>query len=69
VREIRDLADSGSGEVSLDKLFNKAALNVVWNFVSGTRYAYDDSKMHRLLGNPNSSLDLKLTKLTSRNMI
>ena len=47
--EIRGLVSS-RGPVSLDKLFNKAALNVVWNFVSGTRYAYDDQRMHRLLG-------------------
>ena len=49
VSEIRGLVSS-RGPVSLDKLFNKAALNVVWNFVSGTRYAYDDQRMHRLLG-------------------
>jgi len=38
------------GLVCLDNLFNKAALNVVWNFVSGTRYGYHDQRMHRLLG-------------------
>jgi hypothetical protein len=48
VDEIRILAQEGP--VNLDKLFNKAALNVIWNLVSGTRYGYHDQRMHYLLG-------------------
>jgi hypothetical protein len=52
VAEIRGQVERGEGSVYLDKLFNKAALNVVWNLVSGTRYGYQDQRMHRLLGTP-----------------
>ncbi len=38
------------GPVDLDKMFNRAALNVIWNLVSGTRFGYHDQRMHHLLG-------------------
>jgi hypothetical protein len=49
-KEKRKEKKEEKGLVCLDNLFNKAALNVVWNFVSGTRYGYHDQRMHRLLG-------------------
>ena len=34
--------------VNIDLLFNKAALNIVWKFVSNQRYEYDDHRMHKV---------------------
>ena len=35
------------GVVDLDKLFNKASLNVVWNFTTSERFDYDEEKMEK----------------------
>nr|QTW43691.1 CYP3082A3 [Eurytemora affinis] len=49
VSEIRGQAKLKDGVVDIDLLFNKAALNIVWKFVSNQRYEYDDHRMHKLL--------------------
>ncbi|XP_023344408.1 cytochrome P450 2C15 [Eurytemora carolleeae] len=36
-------------EVDLDKVFNKAALNIIWNLVAGERFDYEHAKMAKLL--------------------
>jgi cytochrome P450 len=37
------------GHVSLDKVFNSAALNIVWNLIAAERFDYDDQKMLQLM--------------------
>ena len=34
--------------IDVEKLFNKAALNVVWHITAGERFDYDDPKMEKL---------------------
>jgi len=45
--KIEELIGENNGIVDLDKLFNKAALNIVWHFTAGERFDYDDEKMHK----------------------
>ena len=47
-REIERLKEEGNGVVDLDKIFNKAALNVVWNLTASERFDYDDQRMVKL---------------------
>eukprot|EP00092_Neocalanus_flemingeri_P024855 GFUD01026951.1.p1 GENE.GFUD01026951.1~~GFUD01026951.1.p1 ORF type:complete len:495 (-),score=88.71 GFUD01026951.1:186-1670(-) len=48
VEKIKQLMAENEGIVNLDKLFNKAALNVVWNLTAGERFEYEDERMHKL---------------------
>ena len=45
--KIEELIGENDGIVDLDKLFNKAALNIVWHFTAGERFDYNDEKMNR----------------------
>ena len=45
---INKMIEESDGVVDLDKLFNKAALNVVWNVTAAERFDYDDKKMENL---------------------
>ena len=45
---ITKMIDESDGVLDLDKLFNKAALNVVWNVTAAERFDYDDKKMENL---------------------
>jgi len=46
--ELENISKTKQG-VDLDKTFNKAALNVIWNLVSGERYDYSHAKMQKLI--------------------
>ena len=46
---IRLIEESDAGLIDLDLLFNKAALNVMWNFTGGERFDYHDKKMQSLI--------------------
>ena len=48
IHKIEELMGKNNGIVDLDKLFNKAALNIVWHLTAGERYDYDDEKMNKL---------------------
>lgn len=48
VEKIKELVEEKDGIVNLDKLFNKAALNIVWHLTAGERFDYEDEKMHKL---------------------
>eukprot|EP00090_Calanus_glacialis_P046719 TRINITY_DN9300_c0_g1_i1.p1 TRINITY_DN9300_c0_g1~~TRINITY_DN9300_c0_g1_i1.p1 ORF type:complete len:492 (-),score=90.51 TRINITY_DN9300_c0_g1_i1:97-1572(-) len=48
VGKIKELVEEKDGIVNLDKLFNKAALNIVWHLTAGERFDYEDEKMHKL---------------------
>ena len=49
VSKIRDMIEeSDDGVLDLDKLFNKAALNVVWNITAGERFEYEEENMKKL---------------------
>jgi len=48
IEKIKELIVENDGNINLDKLFNKAALNVVWNITAGERFDYEDEKMHKL---------------------
>ena len=43
------IRDSEDGSVDVDTLFNQAALNVIWNFITGERYEYEDKQMQKLV--------------------
>ena len=43
------IRDSKDGSVDVDTLFNQAALNVIWNFITGKRYDYEDKQMQKLV--------------------
>ena len=43
------IRDSADGSVDVDTLFNQAALNVIWNFITGVRYDYEDKQMQKLV--------------------
>jgi len=45
---IQNLANNNNGVIDVEKLFNKAALNVVWHITAGERFDYDDPKMEKL---------------------
>ena len=42
------IEESEDGLVDLDKLFNKAALNVVWNIAAAERFDYEEERMKNL---------------------
>ena len=48
VNKIKELIEENNGIVNLDKLFNKAALNIIWHLTAGERFDYEDEKMHML---------------------
>jgi cytochrome P450 len=49
VRNINKRIEEMRGHVSLDKVLNSAALNIVWNLIAAERFDYDDQKMLQLI--------------------
>ena len=45
--KLKKLIGENNAIVDLDKLFDKAALNIVQHFTAGERFDYDDEKMNR----------------------
>jgi len=45
---IIEMMKKNDGIINVDKLFNKAALNVVWSVTADERYDYDDKNMEKL---------------------
>jgi len=48
IAAIKKMADANDGVIDVERLFNKAALNVVWHLSAGERFDYDDAKMEKL---------------------
>ena len=48
IASIKKLADFNEGVINVEKIFNKASLNVVWNISAGERFDYDDPNMEKL---------------------
>jgi cytochrome P450 len=49
VRNINKRNEETRGHVSLDKVLNSAALNIVWNLIAAERFDYDDQNMLKLI--------------------
>jgi len=49
IKNITRVVDVTLGDIDLEKMFNIASLNIIWNLVAGKQFEYDDPEMKRLI--------------------